>query len=114
LDRLDLEPILDRAATSPGRTSDSLEGRDRDDRISRLEQALGALRASHADGVYSSSRVINPLLDVWSLAEAVDRAPACPIERLLTTLVGRSVTTSAEIFDCIDEVQAALTRLSAA
>ena len=114
LDRFDVEPILDRTTTSPGRTSNSLEVQDPNGSIARLQLALGALQAYHADGVYSASRMINPLLDVWSLAEAVDRAPARPIERLLTALVARSVTTSAEISTCIDEVQVALTRRYAA
>ena len=88
------------------------EPADGDDRLAMLRQALDSLRASHAAGVYSASRMINPLLDVWSLAEAVDRAPARPIERLLTALVARSVTTSAEISTCIDEVETVISRLA--
>jgi len=71
-----------------------------------------ALRASRTDGVLSASRTIDPLLELWSLAVAVDRAAARPIERLLSTLVARSVTTSDELCACVDQVEAALTRLS--
>ena len=112
LDRFDVEPILDRTTTSPGRTSNSLEVQDPNGSIARLQLALGALQASHADGVYSASRMINPLLDVWGLAAAVDQAVARPIERLLTALVVRSVVTSAELRTAIDEVETVISRLA--
>ena len=88
------------------------EPADGDDRLAMLRQALDSLRASHAAGVYSASRMINPLLDVWSLAAAVDQAVARPIERLLTALVVRSVVTSAELRTAIDEVETVISRLA--
>ena len=112
LDRFDVEPILDRTTTSPGRTSNSLDVHDPNGSIARLQLALGALQASHADGVYSASRMINPLLDVWSLAVTVDQAVARPIERLLTALVVRYVVTSAELRTAIDEVETVISRLA--
>ena len=108
---LDREPILDPFTASSGAAS-VWEASDRDDRLSMLTQALDSLRASHPAGVYSASRMINPVLDVWSLAASVDHAVARPIERLLTALVVRYVVTSAELRTAIDEVETVISRLS--
>jgi hypothetical protein len=70
------------------------------------------LRGSGADGVLSPARTVDPLLEVWSLAAAVDAAAARPIERLLSTLVARSVTTLGELSACLDQVEETLARLS--
>jgi hypothetical protein len=78
----------------------------RDDDVARLRGALGRFRAAHAEPMLSAHQMINPLLDLWGLAAAVgDRAPA-PIEAMLTALVGRCLTTPAELGACLDEVEA--------
>jgi len=99
------EPVLDPVH--------GIFGRGGDLGTSRRGRPPGHVEAgSHAAGVYSASRMINPLLDVWGLAAAVDQAVARPIERLLTALVVRSVVTSAELRTAIDEVETVISRLA--
>jgi hypothetical protein len=81
-------------------------------RVARLREGLVTVLASGNDGVLSAARTIDPLLELWGLAIAVDRETARPIERLLSTIVARSVTSSGELSACVDEVKASLTGLS--
>ena len=97
---------LPHACWSGQDSTDDTEGRR------ELRQSLNALRASCQGGVFSSRRVIDPLLDLWSLAAAVDRTAARPIEPLLTATVQRSVISSDELVACIDRVETILTVLS--
>jgi hypothetical protein len=60
------------------------------------------------DPVISASRVIDPLLEIWGLASEVDASVAVPVERLLTALVGRELTTLDELTGAMDEVRAAV------
>jgi len=78
----------------------------------RLQRAIEQFNASYRDSVISAGRMISPLLDLWSLAVAVDRAAAAPIEALLKVLVLRTTTTSAELSACTDAVRAAVAGLS--
>lgn len=71
-----------------------------------LEQAIQTFLAGAGTGVISVSRVVNPLLHVWSMARDVDAA--APVESLLTVLVGRSLTTSDELKETMREVRAVL------
>lgn len=73
-----------------------------------LERAIQAFLADMGSGVVSVSRVVNPLLQVWSVARDVDADVAVPVENLLTVLVGRSLTTSQELTDTMTEVRAVL------
>lgn len=73
-----------------------------------LEQAIQGLLAQVGTGVVSVSRVVNPLLQVWSVARDVDAEVAVPVENLLTVLVGRSLTTSDELSETMTEVRAVL------
>jgi len=73
-----------------------------------LEQAIQAFLAEMGSGVVSVSRVVNPLLQVWSVARDVDAVVAVPVENLLTVLVGRSITTSKELTETMTEVRAVL------
>ena len=77
----------------------------------RLRQGLDEFRRTHADSVQSAGRVISPLLDLWSLATAVDQTAAAPIESLLKALIVRTTTTSAELSACANEVEAILNGL---
>ncbi len=78
-----------------------------------LHDAVLAFRGAHPVGVYSAKRMLDPLLDLWALAAAVDRAVARPIEAVLVTLVDRTVVTARELSACADQVEASLARLSA-
>jgi len=73
-----------------------------------LEAAIQAFLADISSGVVSVSRVVNPLLQVWSVAREVDAEVAVPVEQLLSVLVGRTLTTSKELIDTMTEVRAAL------
>jgi hypothetical protein len=80
--------------------------------LTRLHQGLDVFRHANSDSVQSAQRVLSPLLDLWSLAAAVDHATAAPIETLLSALVVRTTTTSVELLACVDAVEATLTRFS--
>ena len=84
---------------------------DAQDRVSRLQQALDELRASYTAPMLSARHMIDPLLDVWGLAAAVDHSAAVPVETLLTALVHRSVVTPTELSSIAQEVEDALTLL---
>jgi hypothetical protein len=78
-----------------------------DQSIQLLEQRIDDFLGSR-DQVISSSRVIDPLLEIWGLAREVDSSVAVPVERLLTALVGRELTTLDELTSAMDEVRAAV------
>ena len=75
--------------------------------IRRLEQKIDEFLDSR-DPVISASRVIDPLLEIWGLATEVDPSVAVPVERLLTALVGRELTTLDELTSAMDEVRGAV------
>jgi hypothetical protein len=78
-----------------------------DQSIRLLEQRIDDFLSSR-DPVISASRVIDPLLEIWGLASAIDASVAVPVERLLTALVGRELTTLDELTGAMDEVRAAV------
>ena len=75
--------------------------------IRRLEEKIDEFLDSR-DPIISASRVIDPLLEIWGLATEVDPSVAVPVERLLTALVGRELTTLDELTGAMDEVRAAV------
>jgi len=77
-----------------------------------LEQTIQAFLAGVGSGTVSVSRVVNPLLQVWSVARDVDAVVAVPVENLLTVLVGRALTTSVELGETMAEVRAVLAETS--
>ncbi|MGH9066742.1 MAG: hypothetical protein ACRD0J_04515 [Acidimicrobiales bacterium] len=83
-----------------------------DESIQALEERSAAFRAAHGEGVFSASRTINPLLEVWELANAVDHSVAEPIEGLLTAMVGRELTTAKELLAAMDELDTKVSALS--
>jgi hypothetical protein len=113
-----ISEATDRGEAHPGSDASKLRSAapiacdDTADRQACLQQSLDEFRSAHTDSVQSATRVISPLLDLWSLAAAVDRRAAAPIERLLTALVVRTATTGTELLACIDEIDAVLTRFS--
>ena len=78
-----------------------------DESIRLLEQSIDDFLCSR-DPVVSASRVIDPLLEIWGQAREVDPSVAVPVERLLTALVGRELTTLDELTGAMDEVRAAV------
>jgi hypothetical protein len=75
---------------------------------SELEAAIDDFMSQIDAGVVSVSRVVNPLLQVWSVARDVDAGVAVPVETLLSALVGRTLTTSTELAETMTEVRAVL------
>ena len=90
-----------------GSTSGTRETDDgaRTEDARELERAIAEFRAAHTDSVIAARRVISPLLDVWSLATAVDPLVAEPIQVLLKALVQRQTTSSGELSECLDRVE---------
>jgi hypothetical protein len=78
-----------------------------DEAIGSLESAIAALGPYLRERNIPSGQVINPLLDVWTLARRVNPGVARPVEELLTALISRTTTTSAELVTALDEVQIA-------
>jgi hypothetical protein len=72
-----------------------------------LEEAFAALEPYERAAIIPSAQVINPLLDVWSVAQSIHSSVALPVEDLLTTLVSRSATTRQELLATFDEVRMA-------
>lgn len=83
------------------------------DEAQLLNEAMDRFQSAHRDGVVSVSRVINPLLGIWQLANDIDHALAVPIEQLLTALNGREMTTPQEIAATMDATREALALLVA-
>ena len=92
------EPGAEPAGDDPGHEA----------KVADLVLALEVFRAAYTGAPQSAHRLINPLLDLWSIASAVDRSAAAPIEALLTLLINRSLVSSAELGASIGEVEQAL------
>ena len=82
-----------------------------EDRLACLRQALLEFRASHSAATVSAHHMINPLIDLWSVATAVDQTAGAPIEALLTALIHRSIMTARELSAALDQVEMALAPL---
>lgn len=81
--------------------------------IERLEAEITALLAMHGEGVNSASRVVNPLLNIWSIANAIDPAAAEPVQDLLTVLPHRALISADELKGVFAKVHVVLEGLSA-
>ena len=73
--------------------------------IQELSEAMTAFLDEQDGAVVSASRVVNPLLNLWSLAHEIDPQVAEPIEELLTALRGRTLTTRDELADALAKVR---------
>ncbi len=71
----------------------------------RLGRELDRFLAAHPGSVIGATGIMNPLLDLWETVHAQDPAAARPIERLLTGLVCRHCSTSAELGRMADAVR---------
>ncbi len=65
---------------------------------------MGTLEAFMTDDHVPAGALINPLLDVWAAARAMDPAVARPVERLMTDLLRRHLATSDEVTAVIGEM----------
>jgi hypothetical protein len=81
--------------------------------VQLLNEAIDQFQSEQHDGVISVSRVINPLLGIWQLANDIDHSVAVPIEHLLTALTGREITTPQEIAETMDATRVELELLAA-
>ncbi len=77
-------------------------------RMEDLHSAISTFLATYDEVAISASRPLNDLLVIWELATAIDPSVAAPVESLLTSLVGRELTTRDELRGAMDEVELAL------
>ena len=73
----------------------------------QLGEVLSAFLSEHHDSVIGTSRVINPLLDLWAVAHEESEEVARPIERMLTVLVNRQHTSGEELARMVGEIEEA-------
>ena len=73
----------------------------------RLLGAAARLRDTYADGPpISTSRLLNPLLDLWSLAAELGPDVSRPVEQLLTVYAGpRDLAMPAELGELFDALR---------
>jgi hypothetical protein len=79
----------------------------------QLMEDLDKLTERFGGSVNSVSRVVKPLLDVWSEAHEIDPELAEPLEPLLSAFAHRVLTTETELSAAIDEVRLRLVRRQA-
>lgn len=75
----------------------------------RMLEAAEELRSEHASDVaISTSRLLNPLLDIWSLAAELGPAVSAPVEELLTVYAGpRDLASPSELDELIERLRKA-------
>jgi hypothetical protein len=75
-----------------------------------LIAAAESLRDTHADQVaLSTSRLLNPLLDLWSMAAEFGPEVSAPIEQLLTVYAGpRELASPAELDELVQRLRNAV------
>lgn len=73
----------------------------------RLIEAAEELQDSHAGEVaISTSRLLNPLLDLWAMASEIGPEMAAPIEQLLTVYAGpRDLASPAELTELVERLR---------
>ena len=79
------------------------------DQKDRLIEAAEALREQYASHVaISTSRLLNPLLDLWGMAIEIGPEMAAPIEKLLTVYAGpRDLAVPSELGELVDRLRTA-------
>ncbi|HVB00656.1 MAG TPA: hypothetical protein VNE42_05285, partial [Acidimicrobiales bacterium] len=68
----------------------------------------------HGDGVNSASRVINPLLNIWSIANEIDPSIALPVQNLLSILPHRALINADELNGVFAQMRVAIDALATA
>jgi hypothetical protein len=82
------------------------------EQIERLEREIAELLALHGEGVNSASRVINPLLNIWSTANDIDPSVALPVQNLLSVLPHRALITADELNGVFAQMRVAMDALA--
>ena len=77
--------------------------------IRELEQGIEEFLAANTDVALPARKMIDPLLDLWSLTVRVDPLAAAPLESLMTAFVHRDLTTPKELAEALNEVLHAVT-----
>jgi hypothetical protein len=96
-------------------TTDTDTATDNASLIDELFDGADRLCEQFAERLTSTSRLINPLLDLWGLAVEVDPEVARPIEALLTVYNrDRDLATPAELEELAQEVKEAARRAASA
>ncbi|HEV2368374.1 MAG TPA: hypothetical protein VGR90_00785 [Acidimicrobiales bacterium] len=77
------------------------------DQQDRLITAAEELRDQHAgQAAVSTSRLLNPLLDLWGMAIEISPETAAPVEKLLTVYAGpRDLATPAELSELVGRLR---------
>jgi len=77
------------------------------DQKGRLIAAAEVLRDEYAHQVaISTSRLVNPLLDLWGMAIEISPETAAPVERLLTVYAGpRELATPSELSELVERIR---------
>ena len=73
-------------------------------RSPQLREKLDSFLAMHSEPVISRNRIVNPLLELWDVVQHESPQAALPIERLLSALVGRHLTSAGELARMVDDV----------
>ena len=78
-----------------------------DETAQGLLQAAVSLRDQYAGGApISTSRLLNPLLDLWSVASELGPDVSRPIEQLLTVYAGpRDLAMPSELGELVDAIE---------
>jgi hypothetical protein len=82
------------------------------DEARTIDEAIAALEPYMRENFIPAGQVINPLIDVWSVAHNIHPSVARPVEELLTALVSRSTTTASEVATTLDNVRIAALQAS--
>ncbi len=82
--------------------------------IERLNREIATLLALNGDGVNSASRVINPLLSIWSIANEIDPTIALPVQNLLSVLPHRALISADELNGVFTQMRVAIDALATA
>lgn len=83
------------------------------EQVDRLNREMAELLTLHGPGVNSASRVVNPLLTIWSIANSIDPSVALPVQSLLTVLPHRALISADELNGVFTEVRMAIDALAA-
>lgn len=79
-----------------------------DARQRMLDAAADLHRAHAADAAISTSRLLNPLLDIWSVASELGPSVAAPVEELLTVYAGpRDLASPSELEELVERLRRA-------
>jgi hypothetical protein len=73
--------------------------------MDRLDEAISMASPYLTERWIPTTSLINPMLGVWEVANAIHPAVARPVEEFLTSLIHRTTVTPAEFGCVVDEVR---------